>query len=103
MLQVTLDIGSGAGGHVETAGHWIDCGSLCTREFPTGAELTLVATPDAGSLFIGWSGDADCEDGVVFMSDDVACTAMFALPADLPLFADGFESGDLSLWSQAAP
>jgi hypothetical protein len=34
----------------------IDCGATCGANYPSGTVVTLTATPDAGSVFIGWSG-----------------------------------------------
>jgi hypothetical protein len=39
--------------------------------------VTLTGTPDAGSVFAGYSGDADCSDGSVTMNMAVNCTASF--------------------------
>jgi len=33
----------------------IDCGTICTAAYVEGAEVTLTATPSAGSAFAGWS------------------------------------------------
>lgn len=38
---------------------------------------TLTAIPDASSAFAGWSGDADCLDGIVTMDANKSCTATF--------------------------
>jgi hypothetical protein len=35
----------------------IVCGATCAATFPGGAAVTLQATPDPGSIFVGWSGD----------------------------------------------
>ncbi len=59
---------------------------------------TLTATPEPGSTFGGWSGDADCADGSVTLSADRQCEARFDVQRSLP-FTDGFESGDTSAWS----
>jgi hypothetical protein len=57
------------------------CGPECTSKtltVPARTTVTLMATPDAGSYFAGWSGDADCLDGVVTVSSAAAsCTATF--------------------------
>ena len=46
--------------------------------YPPGTQVTLVATPGTdGSIFKGWSGDADCADGEVTMDNTVNCTAQF--------------------------
>ncbi len=102
-LQVTLESGPGSGGEVESLDGWIACGITCSAPFPTGAEVTLDPRPDATSIFVEWSGDEDCTDGVVTLLDDLACTAHFERDPALIVFSDGFESGDTSAWSMAVP
>ena len=55
----------------------IDCGSDCTETYNQGTSVTLTAIPASGSTFGGWSGDADCSDGVVVMNANMTCTATF--------------------------
>lgn len=47
--------GDGAGRVVSAAG--IDCGGACARAIEEGFEVELIAEPEAGSTFGGWSGD----------------------------------------------
>jgi hypothetical protein len=44
-----------------------------------GSVATLEATTSSTSTFSGWSGNADCTDGLVTMDADKACTATFTL------------------------
>lgn len=64
-------------GTVTSSPAGIDCGSDCSEGFTVGTVVTLTATPNSASTFAGWSGDADCADGMVVMSADKTCTATF--------------------------
>lgn len=58
----------------------ISCGTDCTESYMTGTVVTLTATPDPGSIFVSWGGNADCADGVVTMDVAKTCRATFNLP-----------------------
>jgi streptogramin lyase len=80
--QFTLSVsraGNG-GGRVASAPPGIDCGVDCTEAYAAGAGVVLVPAPDAGSVFFGWGGDADCVDGAVTMNAARACVAVFSVP-----------------------
>jgi hypothetical protein len=53
-LTVTR-LGNGSG-TVASTDEFISCGSICSRVYPLNSQVTLVATPAAGSVFAGWSG-----------------------------------------------
>ena len=40
----------------------IDCGSTCTKAFTQDQDVTLTATPDLNSEFLGWTGATDCAE-----------------------------------------
>ncbi len=83
-LTVTL---SGTGtGTVISAPAGISCPGTCSTSFAAGATVTLTPTPNAGSLFTGWTGGGCAGTGtcVVTMNAAVAVTATFDLtPATL--------------------
>lgn len=75
-LNITREENLGTG-TVTSIPAGIDCGSDCEELFTTFSTVTLIATPANRSKFMGWSGDPDCEDGVVTMAGDVSCSAHF--------------------------
>ena len=73
----TLTVQPVGSGSIESDPHAIDCPGACEVTRDEGATFTLIATPDVGSTFAGWSGDHDCLDGVVTLTRDTTCSALF--------------------------
>jgi YD repeat-containing protein len=76
-LTVTT-AGTGSGS-VTSNPSGIDCGVTCSAAFATGTGVSLTPTAALGSTFTGWTGDPDCADGSVTMTQQLACTATFTL------------------------
>ena len=75
LLQVTK---SGNGnGIVTSSPNGIRCGADCAQSFTKNTIVTLDAKSNSGSVFVRWSGHADCTDGKVSMNSDKTCTARF--------------------------
>jgi hypothetical protein len=89
-LTVSLD-GSGSG-IITSSPAGIDCGSTCTHSFVTSNPVTLTVTADTGSVFVNWSGDTDCADGVLAMEATTSCTATFDLDSDSDGLGDSVET-----------
>jgi hypothetical protein len=94
---------TGAGsGTVTSNPAGIDCGSTCSFAFNLNTAVTLTAVSAPGSAFTGWSGGGCSGTGtcIVTLSANTSVTANFGLapPADA-IFADGFETGNLSRWT----
>ena len=77
--NVTLSVTKqGTGGGTVTSGPpGINCGTDCSQVYAAGTVVTLTPTPASGSRFDGWSGAADCADGVVTVTQNTTCTATF--------------------------
>lgn len=74
-LTVTL---SGTGiGRITSNPAGIDCGTSCQAQFAATTVVALNAFAGGNSIFAGWNGDADCNDGVVTMNDNKLCSAVF--------------------------
>jgi hypothetical protein len=76
MLSITKD-GVG-GGSVHGPG--ISCGTDCSQSHDEGTQVTLMALPQVGSQFDGWSGGGCSGTGncVVTLNADVNVTAIFS-------------------------
>jgi hypothetical protein len=78
--HLTVQKAGNGTGVVQDGSHAIDCGPTCSGEFIQGQTVTLTATPDSGSVFSGWSGDACTGTGPtcsVPVNGDVPVTAAF--------------------------
>ena len=102
-LEQTLTVApTGAGsGTVTSDPAGIDCGTTCAAAFVQNTDVALSATPDSGSLFLGWSGDCGGTGGcTVTLDADRQVGARFEVPL---IFADGLETGGLGAWSGHVP
>ena len=54
----------------------IDCGGNCSATFISGTAIALIATPDSGSVFAGWSGTG-CTTGTLTLTANTTCAATF--------------------------
>lgn len=75
--RLTVQTAGSGGGLVLADQGGISCPNDCTETYAEGTVVTLQAIPANMSAFVGWSGDADCVDGVVTLNADVTCTATF--------------------------
>lgn len=86
LLTVTR---SGQGnGHVSSDISELDCGDDCIRSYLRGTTVTLTATPDAGSSFLGWTGNCDSSttETRINIYGDLTCDAEFGI-AGIPQLA----------------
>ena len=78
-MRLTVALGDGGGGLV--TGRGIECPDQCTKDFPPGSEVTLIASPDDGLVFLGWSGACSGTNRCRLVLDaDTAVTASFGPP-----------------------
>ena len=81
MLTVTKS-GSGSGS-VSSSPAGIACGTICSQAYEAGSVITLTATPEGGSTFLGWSGGGCSGTGScqVTLNADTTVVASFQAPA----------------------
>ncbi len=77
-LLTVVKSGSG-GGTVTSIPPGIDCGSVCSYEYPIGSLVSLSATGDTGFALSGWSGGGCSGTGIcdVTMTSDITVNATF--------------------------
>jgi CSLREA domain-containing protein len=101
-VVVTLTIAGAGTGSGTVTGTGISCtisiGSTsgdCSESALPGANptVTLSATADSGSTFAGWSGHADCADGVVTINGNKVCVAQFTVVPQRTLTVAGAGTG----------
>jgi hypothetical protein len=57
----------------------IYCGLDCTSQMLKFKRVRLYVSPNQDSRFVGWTGDNDCLDGMLGVTHDTTCTAVFEL------------------------
>jgi hypothetical protein len=74
--RLTVELAGAGSGSV--SGQGIDCPGTCTQAYKVVLDVTLTATPAAGSVFAGWSGNCSgVSTCVVTMSASKNVTATF--------------------------
>jgi parallel beta-helix repeat protein len=79
-VSMTINLMGNGSGTVTAptgVGSGIDCGTTCTETYAYGTPITLTATPNADSIFTGWTGTG-CSENVTIITQ-MSCTANFAL------------------------
>jgi len=92
--------GNGAGLVTGPSGLFCRSGSSanCSQTLSSGGSASLTATPDAGSIFAGWSGACSGTSATtsVAMTGDQTCTATFSTPARLTIAMGGTGVGTVT-------
>jgi hypothetical protein len=90
---------AGAGsGTVSSSPAGIACGATCAAGFTSGTVVTLTATPDASSVFAGWSGGGCSGTGpcVIALSAAATATATFTPVYALSVAKTGTGTGGVT-------
>lgn len=99
LAQRTLTVsktGTGSG-LVTSSPVGIDCGVSCSTRFSHGSSVTLTASANAGSVFLGWSGACSGTGTcTVTMTADTAVSANFATNHILTLTKAGMGAGSVT-------
>jgi hypothetical protein len=87
-----LTVANSGGGTVTSNPAGISCGSTCSAAYTAGTTVTLTATPDATSTFIGWLG-ACSGTGMCAVTMDAAKAAAARFTYTLTVARAGTGSG----------
>jgi hypothetical protein len=90
-FTITAADGGTGTGTIVSSPTGIDCGTLCSATYPSGATVTLAATPASGSVFSGWSGSwcSGTSPCSVAGAGSVTVSAMFAALSTLSVSTQG--------------
>jgi PKD repeat protein len=97
--QLTVSKAGTGGGQVSSSPAGISCGATCRDSFDDGTSVTLTATPDASSVFTGWTGCTATGPNTctVALNADQTVTATFASSTPtLTITKQGTGSGTVS-------
>lgn len=89
-VELTVRV-SGQGSGTVTGPQGLVCDSVCTVSAPYLSEPELIAVPDAGSLFVGFTGDCEGPSCRPLMTESRTVTAVFDL-IPIPPPPDGGDS-----------
>ena len=74
-----LSVGKTGLGKVKSNPFGVDCGAVCSAKFEKGTTVTLIASPDDGQVFGGWSGGCSGNNSCsVIMDGSRNVSALFA-------------------------
>ncbi len=78
-VPVTVTKSGSGSGTITSSPSGMDCGSICTYYYGNNMTVALTATPDAGSVFVGWSGGVCSGSGTcaITMNNGANVTAVF--------------------------
>lgn len=77
----SLEVFKTYGGYVKSTDTFINCGATCSKDYSSGAPVTLTAYPDSSAWrFIGWQGDCSGTGNCVLtINSPKTVTALFSL------------------------
>lgn len=83
-FTVTVNKAGAGTGTVTSNPSGINCGATCNGQFIQGSTVNLTATPDAGSVFAGWSGDCSGPNPCS-LTQNATVTATFTIAPPPPV------------------
>jgi hypothetical protein len=93
-VRLTIEMTGMGNGSVKSNPTGIDCHSDdqedCKERYSINTTVTLTPTAATDSIFTGWSGPSNCEEGKIFLNQTMTCKANFdLLPVALLIAREG--------------